>query len=129
MTNIEKSKIQLLQKKGYGYKRIAAEIGLPVNSVKTYCRRHPVEIATDPALSGCEHCGKEIQQPPHRKTKRFCSDACRMAWWKEHPDQIDRVASFSYICPECGIRFTSRNRGRIYCSRACYAQARKKETV
>lgn len=129
MTNIEKNKIRLLQKKGYGYKRIAVEIGLPVNSVKTYCRRHPVESTVDPALSGCEFCGKEIKQPPHRKTKRFCSDACRMAWWKEHPDQINRVATYSYICPECGISFTNRNRGRIYCSRACYAQARTKEVA
>lgn len=129
MTNIEKSKIQLLQKKGYGYKRIALEVGLPVNSVKTYCRRHPVEISIDPATSGCEHCGKEINQPPHRKTKRFCSDTCRMAWWKAHPDQISRVPRYHYVCPECGIRFTSRNRGRIYCSRACYAHARMKEVA
>ena len=127
MTDIEKRKIHVLQTKGYGYKKIAAELDLSVNSVKSYCRRHPV--VEDPGKPRCLQCGIPVEQKDHRKQKKFCSDRCRNDWWKEHPDQIKRTKLISYICPQCGDGFESRNRGRIYCSRSCYAQARSKEVA
>lgn len=43
MTENERSQIVALQYKGYGYKRIAAETGLALNTVKSFCARHPVQ--------------------------------------------------------------------------------------
>lgn len=42
MTAEEITKVGQLQREGYGYKKIASLTGLPVNTVKAYCRRHPV---------------------------------------------------------------------------------------
>ena len=129
MTDIEKGKIHVLQSRGYGYKKIAAELDLSVNSVKSYCRRHPVVEVEEPGMPRCLQCGAAVEQKEQRKQKKFCSDQCRSAWWKEHPDQIKRTKLISYICPQCGDGFESRNHGRIYCSRSCYAQARSKEVA
>ena len=49
MTDGERSRIIALQYKGYGYKRIAAETGLALNTVKSFCARHPVQQLTDTA--------------------------------------------------------------------------------
>lgn len=69
--------IQMLREKGYGYKRIASELNLSVNTVKSYCRRHPVPAVKSNDDSVCLNCGKPIEQIPQRKKKKFCSDKCR----------------------------------------------------
>ena len=89
MTENDKQKIRKLQIEGVGYKRIAAMLDLPVNSVKSHCYRHPVDKEAKIKLS-CRYCGKKVLQQPHRKEKKFCSDQCRMAWWKEHTALIKR---------------------------------------
>ena len=37
MTKAEMRRIHVLQLQGLGYRRIAAELGLSVNTVKSYC--------------------------------------------------------------------------------------------
>ena len=76
MTEAEKLRIHKLSQEGLGYKKIAAALGLPVNSVKTYLRRHPASEDAAAVPDICEMCGKPILQAPHRKRKRFCSDSC-----------------------------------------------------
>ena len=39
MTDYERSRIIALQNEGLGYKKIAKELDLSVNTVKTFCRR------------------------------------------------------------------------------------------
>jgi len=125
MTESDKRRIRQLQIEGLGYKRIAAMLDLPVNSVKSHCYRHPVDKEPEIKLP-CQYCGKKVLQQPHRKEKKFCSDQCRMAWWKEHTALINRKKLNQYICPLCGTAFTSPHSHRIYCSRECYAKARMK---
>ncbi len=128
MTDQERTQIIQLQNEGLGYKRIAAELNLPVNGVKSFCRRHPVTKDTASfGSAGCRQCGAPLTQLPHRKAKKFCSDKCRMAWWNSHQDQVNRKAFYTLVCPTCGKEFQSYGKKhRIYCSRACYAQARSK---
>jgi protein-arginine kinase activator protein McsA len=122
MTRDEIIKINKLQRDGVGYKRISTLTGIPINTVKSYCHRHP---AGDAGI--CQQCRAPIKQPPHKRTKKFCSDACRMAWWKDHPEQVQRKV-FHLTCMRCGMSFDSYGSGkRQYCSRACYADARRKE--
>ena len=40
MTTEEAKTVSSMVAQGLGYRRIAAITGLPLNSVKTYCRRH-----------------------------------------------------------------------------------------
>ena len=57
--------------------------------------------------------------------RKFCSDACRTAWWNSHPDCVDRKAVYAYTCAHCGKPFTAYgNKERKYCSRNCYISDR-----
>ena len=114
MASKKASEILELRRQGLGYKTIAAITGYSVNTVKSTCRRHPPLNE-----KVCLQCGAKIEQPPHRKEKKFCSDKCRLAWWKAHPEHL--------ICAHCGQPFDSYgNDHRKYCSRTCYAEARRK---
>ena len=126
MTETEKLRIHKLRQEGLGYKKIAAALGLPVNSVKTYLRRHPIGEDAAAIPDFCEMCGKPIIQIPHRKHKRFCSDSCRISWWNAHPDKGGKRTLNTFTCIYCGRTFQSGARDRRYCSRNCYAKARKK---
>lgn len=124
MTENEKMQIVMLQKKGYGAKKIAGILGIPMNRVRSHIRRHPLQ---EEAHQGCMQCGKPLVQLPQRKERKFCSDKCRMAWWNAHQDQVRRKAYYNLICPRCGESFQSYGKkDRIYCSRKCYAEARQK---
>ena len=82
MTAQEKQKIASLSEKGLGYRKIAAQIGISENTVKSYLKRMTAaEDQKEPdqsaAVFSCLQCGEEIRQTPGRKAKRFCSDSCR----------------------------------------------------
>ena len=69
---------------GYGSMRIAKEMGLNVNTVKSYCRRHGyigdrkqmLKSWTDEEIvePRCKCCGIFIVQKSGTKKKMFCSD-------------------------------------------------------
>lgn len=106
MTEAEKLRIHKLSQEGLGYKKIAAALALPVNSVKTYLRRHPAGENAAAVPDICERCGKPIIQTPHRKRKRFCSDSCRISWWNDHPDKGGKRTLYTFNCASIvGARF------------------------
>lgn len=128
MTTEEMNTITALQQQGLGYKKIASMTGLPVNSVKAHCRRHPVEVSASlEEQAFCRGCGKPILVIPQAKPRQFCSDACRMRYWNAHRDEIRHKAIYTFRCPCCGREFQSLgNPHRKYCSRECVANARRK---
>lgn len=121
VTNEQIQSITRLQQAGKGYRTIAAETGLPVNSVKSWCKRHPVG-STGSSL--CQQCGAPLYPVPGKRAPRFCSDACRLAWWKAHPEQKSHRVSYPHVCRFCGTEFTNNRVTASYCSRACFARAR-----
>lgn len=126
MTDAQKIQISNLRAAGLGYKKIAEQMGVSENTVKTYCRRHGLGGAmvhqverTDKSL--CQCCGVEVKQNPGRKVKKFCSDRCRNKWWNAHLDKVNRKAVYEYECPHCKKDFTAYgNANRKYCSHECY---------
>lgn len=92
MTNNEKEMIRELRMQGLGYGKVAERMGLNLETVKSFCRRHGLR-GEGKTLAGlpdakfkyvyCKNCGTEIKQEPKRKKKLFCCDACRNHWWKE----------------------------------------------
>lgn len=122
MTDNEKKQVKQMRAKGMGYGAIAKALDVSINSVKTYCRRNNLTVgAVDGNTAYCECCGKEIQNIPGKKKKRFCSDKCRNAWWNENIDQIDKKAQYELECAYCGKSFISYgNKGRKYCCHPCY---------
>lgn len=123
MKDEQKQRIIALRRNGAGYGRIADLLGISINTVKSFCRRH--SLAAQPKASVCEHCGKPIKQNPGRKRKRFCSDACRHKWWNSHLDLVRRKAVYTFTCPNCGKEFSVYGDShRKFCSHACYIEYR-----
>ena len=133
MTMKQKQKIAILRSKGDSYNKIAAELGIPVNTVQSYCRRNGLvagcttpKSEADDVADVCPNCGRLLIHTQGAKCKRFCSDKCRSAWWKVHPEALNRKAIYHFVCPKCGKAFESYgNAHRKYCSRACLADARR----
>ena len=102
---------------------IASVLRMSVNTVRSYIRRHP-EIQGGLV---CRNCGKAILlQSSGKKIKLFCSDKCRMAWWNNHQDKVNKKAYYNLVCRQCGKEFESYgNKNRKFCCRECYLKFRK----
>ncbi len=128
MTEEQKTAIQDLRSQGKGYKKIAQELGLPPNTIKSFCRRTQMpkfETGPIPDVDACECCGKPLKQTAGRKHKRFCSDVCRRKWWNSHLQLVKRKAVYRLKCQHCGRKFeVYGNRHRKYCCHACYIAER-----
>lgn len=125
MNDRDRLRIMEYRREGMGYTRIASLLGLPQNAVKAYLQKSGKEI---PQVPTCPECGAVLVRQPHRKVKMFCSDKCRMAWWNHHLDCVERKTYRTFTCAFCGKSFESYgSRERRYCSRQCYAEARRKE--
>ena len=122
MTVIDKDNIRRLRVCGLGYKTIAAQLGLPVDSVKGFCRRNGLTAKSgEPAGNVCLQCGKALgDKRTGAEKKKFCSDACRYKWWGRNaaPQEKNRR-----VCAYCGLVFYSR-KPRKYCGHPCYIRAR-----
>ena len=130
MNTAQKQRIEFLRGKGESYVAIAYDLGISENTVKSYCRRNSIGIAIKQehfvATNTCANCGCPLAHKPGSKRKRFCSDQCRMTWWKAHPESVNRKAVYRFVCPTCGESFEAYgNANRKYCSRACFGAARK----
>ena len=138
MTNEQKAVVESLHSQGLGYKRIATQTGISVNTVKSHLRKlspgetAPANVIQQEAPSVslvenavCRQCGKPVKQNPGRKEKKFCSDTCRTCWWNDHLDLVKRKAVYHFVCPTCGRAFTAYgNAHRKYCSHSCYIEDR-----
>lgn len=127
MTKSEISALNSMRVQGKSAGDIALTLHLSVNTVRSYIRRHPLP-GSQQVL--CRNCEKPMLRNPHRKIKLFCSDKCRNAWWNAHPELVKRKAYYHLRCRHCGKEFVSYgNSKRKYCSRKCYDDSRKTDTL
>ena len=118
----DKIVINNMRLEGHTPSVIAAKLGIPASTVRSFIHRTP-EI---PNTKQCLQCGKPVIQKKHRREKKFCSDYCRMAWWNSHQDAVNRKAYYTLTCEYCGKEFESYgNQNRKYCCRTCYVAARQ----
>lgn len=123
MTLEEKNKIYQLKKEGYGYKKIANELGLSASSVQSFLKRNPMDLDL---LGTCKRCGMTIQSIKGKKRKQFCSDRCRWDWWNSHIKEVNKKAFYTLTCKHCGKEFTAYgNQKRVYCCHDCYIKDKK----
>ena len=120
MTQNQVSVITYYQRKGLGYRRIAPLVGVPEDTVKSFCRKNK-----GTAGDKCITCGAAVEQRPHKKRKLFCSDKCRLKWWNAHPELVRRKRK-EHICEYCGRPYMTHIKSQRYCSRECFANARKR---
>jgi len=76
----------------------------------------------DKKFSGkCKNCNAEIQNTGKGRPRIYCRPECRAYWPK-----AKRKPRVEWKCPQCGKQEKRRpNDKRAFCSRACYAEARK----
>jgi hypothetical protein len=119
MTIQEKKQIKTLRAEGQTYAQIGERIGVPMNTVKSFCRRE------DEKKHFCRNCGKPLIQIPNRKPKTFCGDYCRLSWWGKHRDQINRKGVHTVSCACCGRSFERYgHKNSKYCCHNCYIEHR-----
>lgn len=124
MTQQEEKRIIQLRKQGLSLSEIAVCMNINAASIRSFCSRNNVQ------LDVCLQCGKTILQSPQRKEKKFCSDKCRMTWWNHNAGAGGRAPHHTQVCRNCHTTFDCfHSKSRVYCSRKCYAEARRKAAV
>ena len=73
MTNSQTEQILIMRNKGYGYKKIAKELDISENTVKSVLRRKNDEPC-------CKNCGAFLHNTAGHRQKIFCSAKCRYAY-------------------------------------------------
>ena len=84
-----KQRIASLRKENYSYAFIGNTLHISPNTVKSICRRNGYEefgkrkTKAEKSLPNlCRYCGRPLNNTAGQK-KNFCSDKCRIEWWKE----------------------------------------------
>ena len=121
MTTYEMEQIKTMRLQGLGYMKIGQTLGISNNTVRSFCRRNGLDGDAPKDVIFCKHCGKPIKIIPKRKPRKFCSDACRLAWWHTHRDHSRNAKR--RVCPTCQKEFTT-DRRQTYCSHTCYIRMR-----
>ncbi len=127
MTTDQQPRLQALREGGAAFTEIAEQLGMSVNTVKSYCRRQGIQPKTNDASPApptdtdcCAHCGKRLVSRT-RHEKRYCSNACRIAWWNAHREQLSRKGMVRLACTYCGRAFESYpSQQRKYCGHGCF---------
>ena len=124
MTENQKNLIKIYREKGMSYRKIAEELVVSINTIKTYCKRNGLggvrkgnasAVEEKTMVTACEYCGKPVSQSKGRKHKRFCSNSCRNQWWNSHMESVERKANYECVCENCSRTFLSYgNRNRKY---------------
>ena len=130
MTQQEKNAVLAYRQQGLSFSKIAVKLGLSRDTVKSFYRHASdkgclPETALRPQDDRCLECGAPLLRSANHKTRRFCSDACRRAWWKTHRGTGQQRSTIELTCAHCGKVFYDYQRNhRRYCSRNCYVNAR-----
>lgn len=131
MDDVHRTMVHQMRSHVVPISRIAGHLFISVNTVKTLCRRqhwHPddsLDQVADPRGIWCRNCGKQISVGMGMRRPWFCSNQCRRAWWKTHPEATKRSAFYQFTCAGCSQSFTAYgNRNRKYCSHECYIRHR-----
>lgn len=140
MNDLQKEQIRHLRIEGQSYLKIAQILGISQNTIKSFCRRNNLggyrgEQTSKGSIEQvfCKECGKPLINKESSKPRKFCCDRCRMLWWQNHPELLNKKAIYYFTCASCGTVFSSYgNQKRKYCSHPCYIKGRfgsKKERV
>lgn len=118
MNDYERMKITKLREQGYMPTEISNKTGIPLNTIKSYFKRHKNRI---PTSIRCLYCGNPIETIKGHKSKKFCCDRCRNLYWNTHQELVNKKAYYKLVCAHCGKEFLAYgNKNRKYCSRECY---------
>lgn len=109
-----KETIVEMKSKGKSYSEIATSLGISVNTVKSIVKRANDRKAKEEHR--CLNCGAKLEMTPKHRKKKFCSDGCRISFWRKNGKSLKEGK-----CKNCGrtIRFYP-SKARSFCCRDCY---------
>ena len=114
---LDKDIIIALKEKGYSYKEIASELGIPIGSIKSVISRASREIKMEIDTPKCKNCGQKIISVKGKRKKVFCCDKCRTSYWLKHLKERN--------CKFCNKPFIPNSKSKqIFCSKECYLKSR-----
>lgn len=120
MNKQQRDDIQRLRSSGRSYAQISLAVGLPVGSIKAFCSRSAIKPVSAHKEGVCDFCGATLQIIPKRKPRRFCSDVCRHAWWRDKRENKGDM----HTCDCCGKEYASYDEKSRFCSHSCYISDR-----
>ena len=115
------SSMNYFLRRGLTRKEISKLLDTPEATIRTWFFRFPDNETT------CLLCGAKIALTPGKKKRIFCSDKCRIIWWRKHPElmQLKMVEKECAHCQETFLSYASSK--RRFCSRNCYYKSKHKE--
>jgi len=124
MTTTQKDSIRQMRLQNISYAEIANKLGLPTNTIKSYCLRNGLNReALMSSATICRNCGKVITEESKTRPRKFCSTECKRTWWNAHryERQSDKISTIA--CASCGKQFIAYgNAHRKFCSQKCYRE-------
>lgn len=105
--------LEAIEQKGRNRKFCGDVCRAAYNHRKAADKRH----ATRNAPHVCPNCGRDFVPLWKTGPVRFCSDDCRIEWWKEYHKHNPDEKTPNTNCAYCGCEMEG---GGKYCSRACY---------
>ncbi len=112
-------KIMNLRRAGWGYKRIAQEMGCTRDEARNICQAHNVTPEDGMCEQVCAWCGSAM--PGRTRRAIYCSSACRRAAWRT----LAQADGPTKRCAACARPFHPGDKpSRKYCSHACYIKSR-----
>ena len=69
MSHAQKQMIEELRRKGMGYGAVAKQMNLPLNTIKTFCRRHNLASNMQESTLVCVPTSRETQRSKAKKAK------------------------------------------------------------
>ena len=96
MTTQQLEAIAIMRFENYPYQFIGNHLGIPVNTVKSICRRLEIETlkprktkAEQQNTRFCKNCDKPLSLSS-RSDAVFCSDYCRVKWRRKNRRIIEK---------------------------------------
>ena len=123
MTDLQKEKIETMREQKASYAAISEALGIPVGTIKTFCRRNGGSAEVHQTKPCCKNCGVELSNKPKVKPRLFCSDQCKQTWWNKKRRERVSTKIVPHTCPTCGKVFADYSgANRKFCSRECYRE-------
>ena len=121
VTHEQAAQIEKLRESGMGYRLIANELGLSRDTVRYFCKTQDkgknAKVRDGDDGRYCTQCGRILHTKATGRPKKFCSDACRLRYWKEHCGNAEVVK----VCAYCGKTFNAAgHKSQKYCCRDHY---------
>ena len=125
MTQTERDEIVRLKESGKTYKEISDITGICISTVKSVYSR--TSTKQNDKVYYCKQCGKKLLMIKGKREKVFCSDKCRMYFWRTHKKLMNCTKLVKIECPTCHIIFNDYEiKKRKYCCWNCFVITKRK---